>query len=326
MSAKLPYSSKILVVEDHEKFGQFVCLLLEQDAELLVVGQASDGLEAVQKAEELQPDLILLDIGLPKLNGMEAARRILERAPDAKILFLSQESSSDVVQEALNLGALGYVLKLRAQKELLPAIKAVLRGNRLVGGGLKGTELGESTNGYIPSHEAQFCSDDAVFLESFTRFIATSLRAGKAVVVLVSESHRHGILQRLKAQGLEVGAAIETGNLILLDAAETLAKFMVDGMPDQARLLDIVNGLIKTAAHAAGTERPRIAACGECAPTLWAEGKLDAAIRLEQLWDQVVKTYEFDTLCGYALSSFQGDKDEQVFQSICAEHSAVHSR
>jgi DNA-binding NarL/FixJ family response regulator len=325
MSVNLPYF-KALAVDDHEQFRQLVCLILQQNAELEVVGQASDGLEAVQKAEELQPDLILLDIGLPKLNGIEAAKRIRKLAPYAKILFLSQESSSDVVQEALNLGALGYVHKLRAQRELLPAIEAVLRGNRFVGGGLKGTEPGESTNAYIPSHEVQFYSDDAVFVESFTRFIAAALKAGKAVIVLISESHRHSLLQRLKAQGLDVAAAIETGNLIPLDNAETLAKFMVDDMPDQARLFEVVGGLIKTAAQAAKTERPRIAACGECAPLLWLEGKVDAAIRLEQLWDQLVKTYEFDTLCGYALSSFQGEKGEQVFQSICAEHSAAYSR
>jgi CheY-like chemotaxis protein len=106
--------------------------------ELQIVGQASDGLEAAQKAHELQPDLILLDIGLPTLNGIDAARRIRKVAPKSKILFVSQESSSDVVEEALALGALGYVVKTHAGSELLAAVEAVRRGRQFVSAGLLG--------------------------------------------------------------------------------------------------------------------------------------------------------------------------------------------
>jgi len=119
-------SFKVLVVEDFEPFKRFVCSILESRTGFQVIGQASDGLGAIQKAEKLQPDLILLDIGLPKLNGFEAAKRISRLAPRAKLLVVSQESSSDVVREALRLGALGYVLKLHAKRDLLPAIEAVL--------------------------------------------------------------------------------------------------------------------------------------------------------------------------------------------------------
>ncbi len=134
---------KILVVDDFEPFRRLVCSILHQRAEFHVI-EASDGLEAIQKSEQVQPDLILLDIGLPKLNGIEAARRVREVATCAKILFLSQESSPDVVREALSLGALGYVHKSRAQTELLLAIKAILRGKGFVGIGLNGHELSDS--------------------------------------------------------------------------------------------------------------------------------------------------------------------------------------
>jgi len=103
-----------------------------------IICEASDGLEAVQKAEELQPDLIVLDIGLPTLDGIEAARRIRRLSPEAKILFVSQESSTDVVQEALRLGALGYIAKTNAGIELLAAVDAVCQGRRFVGAGLAG--------------------------------------------------------------------------------------------------------------------------------------------------------------------------------------------
>jgi len=127
---------RVLVVEDYGPFRQFISATLEKAPELQIVGEASDGLEAVRKAEDLQPDLIILDIGLPSLNGLEVARRIRKLAPECKILFVSQESSPDIVQEALGLGALGYVVKLHAGNELLPALEAVSKGKKFVCKGL----------------------------------------------------------------------------------------------------------------------------------------------------------------------------------------------
>jgi DNA-binding NarL/FixJ family response regulator len=126
-------SVRVLVVEDYEPFRRFVTSILQKQPELQIIGEALDGLETVQKAEELHPDLILLDIGLPSLNGIEAARRIRKLSPESKILFVSQESSADVVQEALGLGARGYVVKTDAGSELLEGVNAVLRGERFVG-------------------------------------------------------------------------------------------------------------------------------------------------------------------------------------------------
>ncbi len=116
-------SVRVLVVEDHELFRRFVCSTLGERSELQIIGEASDGLEAVRKAEELHPDLILLDIGLPSLNGIEAARRIHKLSPESKILFVSQESSVDVVREALGTGASGYVVKTDAGRELLEGVR-----------------------------------------------------------------------------------------------------------------------------------------------------------------------------------------------------------
>jgi len=110
--------------------------MLGTQPDLQVVCEVSDGLEAVQKAKELQPDLIVLDIGLPGLNGIEAARRIRQLSPLSKILFVSQQSSADVVQEALSFGALGYVVKAQAAAEFLTAVATVLLDKQFVGGNL----------------------------------------------------------------------------------------------------------------------------------------------------------------------------------------------
>jgi len=123
---------RVVVVEDSVPFRQFICSTLGTRPELQVVCEVSDGLEAVQTAEELKPDLILLDIGLPSLNGIEAARRIRKLVPECKIIFVSQDSSPDVVQDALSLGARGYVVKTRAACELLAAVESVLRDEPFV--------------------------------------------------------------------------------------------------------------------------------------------------------------------------------------------------
>ncbi len=126
-------SLHVLVVEDFAPFRELVCLILGKLGDLQVVCEVSDGLEAVQKAEELKPDLILLDIGLPTLNGIEAARRIRRVAPESKIIFVSQESSADIVQQALSVGALGYVVKARAASELPAAVESVISEKQFVG-------------------------------------------------------------------------------------------------------------------------------------------------------------------------------------------------
>lgn len=123
-------SARVLVVDDFEPFRQFICAELGKRPDLQVVGEASDGLKAVHKAAELKPDLILLDIALPTLNGFEAARQIRKHAPESKIIFLSQESSADVIQEALSLGACGYVVKVKAGGELLAAVETVISGKK----------------------------------------------------------------------------------------------------------------------------------------------------------------------------------------------------
>jgi DNA-binding NarL/FixJ family response regulator len=322
-----PTSVRILVVDDFEPWRHFVSAMLLIKPELQVVGEASDGLEAVQKSEDLKPDLILLDIGLPKLNGIEAGRQIRQRSPNSKIIFLSQNSELDVVRAALGTGALGYVRKTDAGRELLAAMDAVLRGKQFVSRSLKDYQFTDTAGEKLPHrHDVQFYSDDAVFLDTFAHFIAVALKAGHAAIALITESHRDGLVLRLKTQGLDVDAAIQQGRYIRLDVAKTLSTFMVNDMPDAARFFEVVGALIEAAAKATKREHSRVVACGECSPLLWAQGKPDAAIRLEQLWDDVGKTFEVDILCGYAFSSFHNEEDEHVFQSICAEHSAVCSQ
>ena len=125
---------RVLVVDDFEPFRRLVCSTVRNRPEVQVIAEAADGLEAVRMAEESQPDLVLLDIGLPKLNGIAAARQIRKLAPKAKIVFVTQEFSPDVAQEAFQeafrSGAMAYVVKIYAGTDLPAAMDAALEGKR----------------------------------------------------------------------------------------------------------------------------------------------------------------------------------------------------
>jgi DNA-binding NarL/FixJ family response regulator len=318
---------RILVADDYAGWRRQVRSLLQARPEWQVIAEAADGPETVQKAEGLKPDLILLDIGLPGLNGIEAARRIRQLSPSSKIIFLSMYNSPDVVQAGLSTGALGYVRKTDVKRELLPAMEAVLRGKQFFSSSLKDHQFTDtSVQKAAHHHEVQFYSDDALLLEAFARFIAVALKSGRAAIVVITEPHRDGLVSRLKAQGIDVDASTQQGTYIQLDINKTFSSFMVDDMPDSARFFPVAGALIEAAAKAARQPHHGVVVCGEGTSVLWAEGKADAAIRVEQLWDEVGKAFGVDILCGYALSSFHGEDDKHVFQNICAEHSAVYSQ
>jgi len=316
---------RILVVDDYEPVRRVIRLILQVRDDLQIVGEASDGLDAVQKAKELRPDLILLDIDLPTLNGIQVARRLRDLVPRSKVLFISVESSSDVVREALSLGA-GYVYKLRLTSELLPAIETVLAGKQFIGADIEG-DVGENAAAQAPPHQHEMLiySDETVLLDAFTRFIAVALKADKPVITAPTKPHLDSLLKSLSAEGLDVDAAIERGSFIPLDATKKLSSLMVNDLPDRLQWMKAISGLVETVRRANG-EHSRIALCGECSPLLLAQGNAEGAILLEQLCNNLADTHEFDILCAYPFSGFQGEKNESAFKTICAEHTAVHSR
>jgi DNA-binding NarL/FixJ family response regulator len=306
-------SHRILVVEDHEPFRRFICASLAGRAETQTF-EVSDGCAAIENAGALQPDVILLDISLPGLHGLEVARQLPRIAPASKVLFVSHESDPDVIHEALRLGARGYVHKLRCEAELMPAIDAVLEGRHFVSSVLESR--------HHRRHEVLFYSDEAVLIEGFSRFAGASLRAGHGAIVLATEPHRNGVLRALRETGIDVDAAVERGACILLDAAATLETIMVDGAPDRVRFTEGLSRLIDDASKATGMKFPRVALCGECVGLLCANGNLDEAVAIEQTGNDLVKAAEHvDILCAYPLPRWRDD--DLTFGRVCAQHSAV---
>lgn len=318
---------RVLAVDDFEPWRRFVSSALQHQFNLQTFIEVSDGLEAVYKAESLRPDLILLDIGLPTLNGIKAASRIRDVSPRSKILFLSEESSPEVAEAALEAGGAGYVVKSDAGRELLTAVTALCEGKRYICSRLGGQVFFSTPNDDTPEgflcHELQVYSTDASFLDRSTSFIAEGLNGGNAVVVLATEAHRKGLVQKLQTQGFDIDAIVNSGSYIPIDAHEALSSFMVDDLPDASRFENTVSNLVKTASKAPNGVTRRVLICGEGAPLLWARGNMDAALRIEELSDVVSHKYGIPILCGYILADFQGAKEQEIFRAICSAHSSV---
>jgi PAS domain S-box-containing protein len=172
-------------------------------------------------------------------------------------------------------------------------------------------------------HTVQFYAEDQSLIAALSQLVATALVSGDSAVVIVTKLHSEALMLDLQARGLDTMTAIWQGRFILLDAAETLAKFTVDGWPDATRFSELIGGRVARAKAASQGGNSRLVAFGEMVSLLWAQGKPDAAIRLEQLWNDLAKTHSFSLRCAYPIASFARAEDSEPFQKICAEHSAV---
>jgi len=192
-------STTVLVAEDFTSVRQMLVKILETIPNIRVICEVADGLHAVEKANALQPDLILLDIGLPSLSGIEVARKLKELSPTVRIIFVTQQISPEVVIAAFEAGASGYVVKMDMGRELRNAVQAVLQGGRF----LSSTVHSVTANLQPPEstvletlplrqppprlHEAQFYSHDESFLGTFANFLASTICAGDTAVVVLTK-------------------------------------------------------------------------------------------------------------------------------------------
>jgi signal transduction histidine kinase len=172
-------------------------------------------------------------------------------------------------------------------------------------------------------HGVQFYSQDKFLLKELTSYIGAALWAGDAAVVVATEQHRDGLLEGLTAQGLDIGALLAGGRFVALDAGEVLSTFMVEGWPSQDRFHDVVGGIVTKALDSAGGTQGRVAIFGEMVALLWADGKAEAAIHLEHLWNELGLTKSFSLFCAYPMSSFNREEDAALLLKVCDEHSSV---
>src|SRR5436309_5031040 len=171
------------------------------------------------------------------------------------------------------------------------------------------------------AHAVQFYEHDDILVSMLARFVGPALVAGDAAVVIATKSHRDGLTRRLKSRGFDQAIARQQGRYVALDAADTLSKFMRNGSPDPRRFMREVGNVIERAGDATGEPHPRVVAFGEMVSLLWTGGQREAAIRVEELWNDLARTHTFSLCCAYPMNGFAGHT--AAFLKICAQHSHV---
>jgi PAS domain S-box-containing protein len=172
-------------------------------------------------------------------------------------------------------------------------------------------------------HIVYFYQQSDSLLEALCNVVGPVLGAGNAALVIATKVHREGLQHRLTSRGLDTQEATRQGRFVVLDAREILSKIIVKGMPDASRFSEVVGGSIARTRALLKSENPEIAAFGEMVSLLWTEGKIDAAIRLEQLWNELAKKHSFSLRCAYPVANFYDQNKAQPLARVCAEHSAV---
>ena len=172
-------------------------------------------------------------------------------------------------------------------------------------------------------HAVYFYQESDSLLAALCDFVGGALGAGSAALIIATKMHREGLQRGLTTRGLDIDKAVTQGRYVELDAAELLSKFMVDEMPDEGRFEEIVGGTMVKIRAQAKTARLEIVAFGEMVSLLWTEGKVEAAIRLEQLWNELAKKHSFSLRCAYPVANFHGEENSQPLMRVCAEHSTV---
>jgi len=172
-------------------------------------------------------------------------------------------------------------------------------------------------------HVVHFYTEESFLLDPLSGFVGTALGAGDGAVVIARRDHLNALAERLKTNGLDTSCAMKQGRLVMLEAAETLAQFMIDGLPDASLFASVVGSVIANVKTALKTENAHIAAFGEMVAILWEDGNSQAAVRLEQLWNALAKTHRFSLHCAYPMKGFDLEEHSDPFQQICAEHTTV---
>lgn len=326
-TSRMTKSARILVVDDFASWHVVVSKIVQNQPGFEVIADAYDGVEAVQKAQQLKPDLILLDIGLPQLNGIEAARLIREHSSCSKILFFTENTSPEIAQEALKTGASGYVVKSDAARDLLPAVTAVLEGQPFVSCRFAGHDFGETLDACAwpeKGHVVQFYENDAHLLDNLDTLFSEALADGGSVAAVMTAPHRTGMEERLTARGIGVAEATKEGRLVMLDADQTLSEFMDLCGPNRERFL-LVCGDVVGKAEAIAAQRSRVVVFGEMVAVLSARRQFEAAIHLERLWNELAQTHSFYLCCAYPISKSEEALTCEPYRTICAEHTQVVS-
>ena len=307
----------MLVVDDHQQVLDRVSTLLSEDFD--VAGVATDGWQALDSVRQIAPDLIVLDINMPRLNGFETMRALKQAGSRAPVVFLSMLDDEDTVGEAFRCGGHGYVLKSQVARDLVMALEQVRHG-RLFAPSL--TSLFHLTASPGVEHAMQLYGDSSTFVDGLATFFDLALERGDATCVITSSDVREGLETRLRNRGWDVGGSSGLNRYLAVDSAAAISRFMRNGLPDVDVLAEIAAELDQYRRDVTEGGTGRLTIFGDMSMSLIENGEANAAIALESLWTSLTHSLPFFTLCGYTTGCFHGHEPD-LWSGVCGQHWAV---
>jgi CheY-like chemotaxis protein len=307
----------VLIVDDHPAIREGVAAVLARDFE--IAGLAADGCEALDAARELTPDLIVLDINMPRMGGFEAMQALTAAGSQAPVVFLSMLDDEDTVVEAFRRGGRGYVAKSRVARDLVSALGHVREGRLFVPSLMP---LFRLADGPGPNHALQLHASESSFVDGIAPVFDAALRRGDATCAIVTSDVRDGLRDRLRDRGWNIGGPSGHDRCRVIDAADALDRFMRNGDPDESVLAEIVADLEQYRRAVTDSATGRLTIAGTLAGPLNADGQGRAAVAVERLWNSLTQALPFLTVCGYDAADCHDDATHSWSQA-CAQHWAV---
>ena len=340
---------RILIVDDSELMRRGIRSLLGKRTDWLVCGEAKDGLEATEKARELRPDVVLMDLSMPRMGGAEAIRILRAEFPDTAVIIVSQNDPDVLRRHAAELGAYGYIAKGDLTRDLvdmvervggndrsLPdsfylsrSVRAVEDGrgasaDRKVAGGERVQKgLAEAWSSVLTGagprdHIVQLYQDQQFLNRAVCRFAAAAIANGEGVILIPTIAHWDAFKSRLKDE-VDVKAAEDRGQLTIVNADEFLPAFLRDGMPDSPVFLALAANVVS---RARGEGRyPKVRCWGEMVSLLWERGDIAASMNLEDLFDQLAQQQNMAVFCSFLMDNFNGEVHARILPRLGENHS-----
>jgi CheY-like chemotaxis protein len=340
---------RILIVDDSELMRRGIRSLLGKRTDWLVCGEAKDGLEATEKARELRPDVVLMDLSMPRMGGAEAIRILRAEFPDTAVIIVSQNDPDVLRRHAAELGAYGYIAKGDLTRDLVDMVERVggndrslpdsfylsrsvravedgrgVSADRKVAGGERVQKgLAEAWSSVLTGagprdHIVQLYQDQQFLNRAVCRFAAAAIANGEGVILIPTIAHWDAFKSRLKDE-VDVKAAEERGQLTIVNADEFLPAFLRDGMPDSPVFLALAANVVS---RARGEGRyPKVRCWGEMVSLLWERGDIAASMNLEDLFDQLAQQQNMAVFCSFLMDNFDGEVHARILPRLGENHS-----
>jgi DNA-binding NarL/FixJ family response regulator len=336
---------RIVVADDHKMLRESLRGMLGTQADMEVVAEADNGRTAITLTQDLQPDIVIMDVSMPGMNGLEATERLTEQCPSSRVVILTRHSEAAYVQPLLQGGASGLVLKQSTSDELLRAIRLVATGKTFIDSGLtrrlvarmkRRTESraaaskratredAEPWGGLLAragprDHIVQLYQDQQFLIRAVSRFAASAIANGEGVILVPTAAHWEAFRPCLEADGVDTRAALERGQLTVHDADAFLPRFMRGAMPEAPVFLALAAEVI--AAARGGGRYPKVRWWGEMVNILWERGDVAGSMKLEDQFDRLAHEHEIAIFCSFVMDNFSGAVHSRMLPRLGHNHS-----